>query len=205
MPAFLITGNETGEQLLKMLAHLRLAESIMQASAARARKRKGDLVAEANVDTPFGPWRKEVADECARLDEWLLNRRFDEISAGRFLFRLCRELDRKGVSQEALFDTINTNRADRVSEDVKKYGNDSIGLIAVCCLENSASCRDDYWSHDREMQPLRWCHQMAFIHELRTRPELDRAVHDEANKHFDGAFGEYQERPLLERLTGGAA
>ncbi|MDO9031740.1 MAG: hypothetical protein Q7V09_15005 [Hydrogenophaga sp.] len=205
MTSFVITGNETGGQLLKMLAHLKLAESIMQASAARARKRKKDLVAEANVDTPFLPRRKAVADELAGLDEWLLNRRFDEVSAGRFLFRLCRELDRKGVSQEAIFDTINTNRADRVSEDVKKYGNDSIGLIAVCCLENSASCRDDYWSHDREMQPLRWCHQMAFIHELRTRPELDRAVHDEANKLFDDAFGEYRERPLLERLTGVSA
>lgn len=202
MTSFVITGDETGGQLLKLLAHLKLAESIMQASAARARKRRKDLVAEANVDTPFGPWRKAVADELAELDEWLLNRRFDEVSAGRFLFRLCRELDRKGVSKEAIFDTINTNRADRVSEDVKKYGDKAINLIAVLGLENSASCRGDYWSHDYELQPLRGCHQMAFAHELKTSQELDRAVHDEANKHFHGAFGEYQERPLLERLTG---
>lgn len=205
MTAFEITGNETGEQLLKMLAHLRLAESIMQASAARARKRKGDLVAEANVDTPFGPWRKDVADECARLDEWLLNRRFDEISAGRFLFRLCSELDRKGVSQEAIFDTINTNRADRGSEGVQKYGGKAINLIAVLCLENSASCRGDYWGNDMFLQPLRHCQMMSFVNALNTNPELDRAVHDEANEHFEGAFGEYRERSLMARLTGGAA
>jgi hypothetical protein len=124
---------------------------------------------------------------------------------GRFLLRLCRELDRKGVSHDSIFDVIGTNRVDRISEKAMKYGDKAINLIAVLGLENSASCPGDYWSHDYELQSLRWCHQMAFVHELKTSPELDRAVHNEANKHYDGAFGEYQERPLFERLTRGLA
>jgi len=44
---------------------------------------------------------------------------------------------------------------------------------------------------------------MAFMNALQTNSKLDRAVHDGANEFFDGAFGEFRERPVMERLAGG--
>ena len=54
------------------------------------------------------------------------------------------------------------------------------------------------------MQPLKWCHTMAFMREMTTNPKLDRIIHDGANEFFGGVFGEYRERPLIERLAGRA-
>ncbi len=43
---------------------------------------------------------------------------------------------------------------------------------------------------------------MAMLNEMRTNEKFDQAVHDIANGHFDGAFGEYRERPVVQRLAG---
>ena len=86
---------------------------------------------------------------------------------------------------------------------MRKYGEKSHRLICVLDLENSASTRKEEWM-GREMQPLKWCHTMAFMREMTTNPKLDRIIHDGANEFFGGAFGEYRERPLIERLAGRA-
>lgn len=195
-----ITGNETADELVKMLAHLRLLEALSQKGARQLRQLLANLKKMADESSRGALARALVAD----YDEWLLNRRFDEVSAGQFLIELCTEMDAKGVSREAIFDVINTNRADRFSEDVKMHGDKSIALIAALGLENSASIRgSDYV--DEAMQPLRWCFQQALFNALATNPKLEKTVHDEANRLFNGAFGEYRERPLMATLIGGVA
>lgn len=196
-----LTGRETAGELLKMLANLRLGEVLLQKGAERMRQRRVDLKEMAAEDSPGGAWARAMIAEC---DEWLLNRQFDEIARGRFVMRLCAEMDTKNVSREAIFDTIGTNQADRRSEGVEKYGDKAIHLISALGLENSASCRGDHWG-DPILQPLRWCLTMALTNAMDTHPALARAVHDVANEHFDGAFGEYRDDTLMARLTGGAA
>ncbi|MFT3815461.1 MAG: hypothetical protein QM740_19135 [Acidovorax sp.] len=53
-------------------------------------------------------------------------------------------------------------------------------------------------------KPLNWCQQMAFMYKQQTSPMSDRIVHEGANEFFNGAFGEYRERPLMEQLAGRA-
>jgi hypothetical protein len=102
-----------------------------------------------------------------------------------------------------LFDAINTNRADRDTEVVRKYGDKASHILFVLDLENSASTRNDEWT-EPTTQPLKWCNTMAFMHEMQTNAKFDRVIHDGANEFFNGEFGEYRERPLMERLAGRA-
>lgn len=197
-----ITGRETASELIKMLAHVRLWETILQKSAAIVRDVRAGV--QKRLDSPLDRVQRASSEELLEdVNEWLLNRQFDEIKTGQFLIALCSEIDRKGVSREAVFDVINTNVADRTRPDIKKYGDSTLSLIAVLDLENSASVRGDDWIN-KTMQPLRWCWQRAFMNALDTNPRLGQAVHDVANEHFDGAFGEYRDDTLMARLTGGA-
>lgn len=198
-----ITGRETASELIKMLVRLRLWETILQKSAATVRDVRAGV--QKRLDSPLDRVQRASSEELLEdVNEWLLNRQFDEIKTGQFLIALCSEIDRKGVSREAVFDVINTNVADRTRPDIKKYGDSTLSLIAVLDLENSASVRGDDWINVT-MQPLRWCWQRAFMNALDTNPRLGQAVHDVANEHFDGAFGEYRDDTLMTRLTGGAA
>lgn len=198
-----ITGRETASELIKMLVRLRLWETILQKSAATVRDVRAGV--QKRLDSPLDRVQRASSEELLEeINEWLLNRQFDEIETGQFLIALCSEMDRKGVSREAVFDAINTNVADRTRPDIKKYGDSTLSLIAVHDLENSASVRGDDWINGT-IQPLRWCWQRAFMNALDTNPRLGQAVHDVANEHFDGAFGEYRDDTLMTRLTGGAA
>lgn len=198
-----ITGHETADELLKMLAHLRLWETILQKSAATVRDVRAGV--QKRLNSPLDRVQRASSEELLEdVNEWLLNRQFGEIETGQFLIALCSEMDRKGVSHEAVLDVINANVADRTRPDIKKCGASTLSLIAVHDLENSASVRGDDWINET-MQPLRWCWQRAFMNALDTNPKLGQAVHDVANEHFDGAFGEYRDDTLMARLTGGAA
>lgn len=127
-------------------------------------------------------------------DELALN--FKQIEVGQQLMSLCDLLDRK-VNREAVFDALNTSKAHRDTDMVRQYGQKTIHLISVLDLENSATKDDGI-----EIRPLKWCCSMAMLHAMQTSPKLDRAIHDGANELFDGAFGEYCERPLMDRLAG---
>lgn len=126
----------------------------------------------------------------------LLDMRFAQIQTGQFLFPLCTALDER-ADREAVFEALNVNRAHRDTEDVRKYGRRAIDLIFVLDLENSATTKDDI-----EFKPLKWCLTLAFTHMQRTNEKFDRAMHEVANETFNGAFGEYRERPLVDRLVG---
>lgn len=196
-----ITGAETGDQLIKQLVYLRhsarrIIKALQAAGESRAHfERRRDNAAD-------GSMKAEAIAELANLDERQLMLRSAEIEIGQYLFPLCDALDQK-ATREQIFDAINTNAADRDTDLVRKYGERSHRLICVLDLENSASTRKDEWTNT-EMQPLKWCHTMAFMREMTTNPKLDRIIHDGANEFFGGVFGEYRERPLIERLAGRA-
>ncbi|RKJ96657.1 hypothetical protein [Alicycliphilus denitrificans] len=194
-----LTGAETGDQLIKQLVYLRQcarrllnAQNMERGNRASLKKMIED---EAVAGTSL---EAEVRKVLAGVEGRLVDLEFAIIEIGQYLVHLGPELDKK-VSREALFDAINTNHADRDTESVRKHGSKASHILFVLNLENSATKDDDV-----VIRPLNWCHQMAFMHELQTNPKLDRIVHDEANEFFNGAFGEYRERPLMERLAGRA-
>lgn len=194
-----ITGAETADQLIKQLVCLRhiarktIAFTEQAGELIRKHRDKRAALSEGSAD-----WVKS-GQIIAALEENRLQFRFQEIEIGKRLVHLCPELDKK-ASREAIFDAINANRAHRDTEDVRKYGDKCSHLIFVLNLENSAT-KDDGISS----KPLKWCHTMAFMNALQTNAKLDRIVHDGANEFFNGAFGEYRERPLAERLVGRSA
>lgn len=196
-----LTGAETADQLIKQLVGLRhLARTVIRALNAN-RDRRG-VVERLRDRAPDGATLAGAISVLADLDESQLQLRTAEIEIGQYLFPLCDALDRK-ASRDQIFEAINTNLADRDTDMVRKYGSKSHHLICVLDLENSASTRNDEWTEPLA-QPLKWCHQMAFMRELQTSPKLDRIIHEGANEFFNGAFGEYRERPLIDRLAGRA-
>lgn len=194
-----ISGQETADQVIKQLVYLRhSARRIIKALEATVQSRAHFERRRDNAAD--GSMKAEAMAELANLDERRLMLRSAEIEIGQYLFPLCDALDQK-ATREQIFDAINTSPADRDTDLVRKYGQNSHRLICVLGLENSASTRKEDWTSP-EMQPLKWCHTMAFMREMTTNPKLDRIIHDGANEFFGGAFGEYRERPLMERLAG---
>ncbi|OUM01642.1 hypothetical protein [Variovorax sp. JS1663] len=196
MNPLVLTGHETGEHLIKQLVALRLTARwlIHSRDERRSLRAAWARVLESNSGDA-------TAQRCiAEHDERLVDLKFAEIEIGNYLMPLCAALDDAQVPRAAIFDALETNRADRDTDLVRQYGGKTSHLICVLDLENSATKDDDI-----AIRPLKWCHTMAFMHALQTNEKLDRVVHDEANDMFGGAFGEYRERPLMERLVGGKA
>lgn len=197
-----ITGAETADQLIKQLVYLRHSARrwhSLRDSVKVNRNRVLELQKTTPADSAVGAQIKEHLNLC---DEHLLQIRFAEIEIGQYLMPLCAALDQKATRQQ-VFEAINTNPADRDTDEVSKYGESALTLICVLHLENSASVRGEDFA-SREFQPLQWCHTQALMHAMTTNPKLDRIIHDGANEFFNGAFGEYRERPLMERLAGRA-
>ncbi|SFE19541.1 hypothetical protein [Paracidovorax konjaci] len=196
-----ITGTETAGQLIKQLVALRhFARRVIRGLDANHRHRTHFERCRDNAAD--GAMKASAMAELAEIDERELMLRSAEVEIGLYLLPLCDALDRKATRAQ-IFDAINTNPADRDTDLVRKYGEKSHRLICVLALENSASTRKDEWTEPLS-QPLKWCHTMAFMREMTTNAKFDRAIHDEANEFFGGAFGEYRERPLMERLAGKA-
>lgn len=192
---FEITGAETADQLIKQLVALRhAARRLAKRSKETAYARAAWERLQRETPTETG------ADSLIYIGEQELEIRSLEIEVGRYLFPLCDALDAK-ASRTQILDALNTNPADRDTEMVRKYGDRCHRFISVLDLENSASTRKDEWT-TIEMRPLKWCHTMAFMREMQTNAQFDRVIHEGANEFFGGAFGEYRERPLIERLAG---
>ena len=196
------TGAETADELIKQLVFLRHCArlTVLGIDVAHANRTEWQR---RQDNAPDGPSKAAAMVELAGLDEKLLQLRSAEIEIGEYLMPLCSALDRC-ASRQQIFEAINTNPADRDTEFARKYAQTALKAIAVARLENSASKRGDDCNNP-EFQPLQWCHTMALMRAITTSPKLDRIVHDEANEFFSGAFGEYRERPLMERLVGGPA
>ena len=198
MKALEITGQESASDLIKQLVCLRLLarQTIMTRKNAESLiQQYQDKQAAAVQDSEDWALSGHLI---SALEENGLNCRFHEIEIGQYLMHLCHALDKK-APRELIFDAINTSKADRDTEEVRKYGEKSHHLICILDLENSATPDDDI-----EIRPLKWCHTMALMNAMQTNKAVDKAIHDISNKFFDGAFGEYRETPLMERLAGRA-
>lgn len=178
-----LTGHESGHELIRQLAYLRLCARLFVRQSARNREIAG-AYEQAGRDAPEA------------LKELDLQIRFSKIEIGQYLLRLCPELDRK-ASREAVFEALNVNVAHRNTDDVRKYGDTTGDLIFVLDLEDSAT-KDD----SPDVRPLKECYLMALFQAMKTDERVDRMMHDGANEFFGGIFGEYRERPLTERLVG---
>lgn len=190
-----LTGNENDAELIEQLIALRLhARKILRLqSDARDTREEWEGI---RVRTPIAHEATLAQGQVEQVDEYLLQIRFVVIDIGKYLMSLCAALDRK-APRSAILDALEVNQAHRDSENMRKYGDKTIHIIGALALENSATKDTSILT-----KPLQWCQTMAFNHALQTNEKLDRAVHEEANKMFGDAFGEYQERPLIERLAG---
>lgn len=197
-----LTGAETGDQLIKQLVYLRgIARRIVKVriESREVLAENTRLLGRLGTGTPEGAQAAVVA---AKLQEGMLQAESMEIEIGNYLMPLCYALDR-AATREQIFEALNINQADRDTEQVREYGDKALYLITVLHLENSAMNRREDWASPQS-QPLQWCHTMAFMRAMKTSPKLDKIVHEGANEFFGGVFGEYHERPLMERLAGRA-
>ena len=186
----------TPRELVQCLVLLRFAARTAITNSRRINEMLTEYRNRQENLSPGLPEWTDAAHMVAALQEDALNLKFREIEIGQQLVVLCSLLDKK-VEREAVFDALNTNKADRDTDLVRKYGNKTSHLIAVLDLENSATKSDDI-----EIRPLKWCKTMAMLHAMQTNPALDQVIHDGANEFFGGVFGEYQERSLTDRLAG---
>jgi len=194
---FELTGTETADELIKQLVYLRMLARIT-ISHERQRRELRDGWARIRAETHDHFAATRAANEIAEHDEKLLQMKFDLIDFGNYLMPLCDALDRE-APKAAVLEALAVNRSEWDSADMLKYGSKTMHIIAVLDLESSATKADGI-----EIKPLKWCQTMAFMHALQTNEKLDRVVHDGAHEFFNGAFGEYRERPLTERLAGQA-
>ena len=193
-----ITGAETSDQLIKQLVCMRLLSRNLLKTERQRRALRNDwasITAETHAPQAVAMAAEKIADH----DEKLLQIKFLIIDLGNYLMQLCTALDAK-APRAAVLEALDVNRSQWYSHDMQKYGDKTMHVIAVLDLENSATTADGI-----EIKPLKWCQTMAFMHALQTNSKLDRAVHDGANEFFGGVFGEFQERPLTQRLIGRAA
>ena len=192
-----ITGEETGEQLIKQLVgvrhYVRLIEKHRRALNAVLAALEDDLKASVENSEP----RLRAERGIAEIKETLMEIRFAEIELGHFTMTLSRHLDEK-ADRERVLDALNVGLAARRSDEIKKYGKSTASLIYTLQLENSSERRGEDWY----IPPLAWCCHLAFMNKMATDQAFDRAAHDAMNEVFNGYWGEYQERPLMERLAG---
>lgn len=193
---FKLTGDEPGPELVNQLASLRLYARLTLHDQEAWR------IEHANWQSLFkalrGSKAEAAAANLAKVEEHLLQMKFEIIEIGNYLMPLCTALDAK-APRSRILDALEVNQADRDTANMRKYGHKTMHVIGALGLENSATKDDGIAT-----RPLKWCQTMAFMHALQTNEKLDRVVHDGANQFFNGAFGEYRERPLTERLAGRA-
>ncbi len=128
-----------------------------------------------------------------RAQERQLELRFKIIEVGKSFIAASGQYDQ--LPREVWLRALSVNESEWDSPDMRKYGGSVRNVVAVLNLENSATSDDSVANH-----PLHWCCTMGMMHTSQTDPRLGRALHDACNEVFGGAFGEYQEPTMLERM-----
>jgi hypothetical protein len=128
----------------------------------------------------------------------LLDIRYDIIEIGKAFIAAVPEID-KHLSLDQICDAMNINPVHRRSDDFRKYGTSVARIVMTLQLENSATESGGRFDYRIEDRPLVWCCQIAMFSAIETNPELGKMVHDEANRTFNGVFGEWREPTVLER------
>ncbi|MFM2254156.1 MAG: hypothetical protein RJB68_2493 [Pseudomonadota bacterium] len=200
-----LTGEETGEELVKLLVKVRHNARILD----KARTGFQSLSARCSLtlktlDEQVGKagqaeLKASAERHAAEFKTQLMEIRFAEIELGHFTMALSRHLDEKAV-RERVLDALNVGLAARNSPEVQDPETTTAMLIYGLQLENSSERRPEGW----HFPPLAWCCHLAMMNKMKTNREFDRAAHDALNEVFNGYWGEYRERPLMERLAGRA-
>lgn len=196
---FKLTGAETADQLIKQLVGLRHTARLLDKARAGWRGISDGWERIQKSYEPGSEGHAHAAKEIAECQEVLMDIRFQETEVGQFVLTLSRHLDEK-ADRERVLDALNIGLAARRSDEIKKYGDSTASLIYTLQLENSSDRRGEDWF----MPPLAWCCHLAFMNKMKIDREFDRAAHDALNEVFNGAWGEFTERPLMERLVGRA-
>lgn len=196
-----LTGEETGEELVKLLVKVRhnarlldKARTVLQSVSARCSLTLKKLEEQAGqVELKASAERHAV--ECKTQ---LMEIRFAEIELGHFTMALSRHLDQK-ADRERVLDALNVGLVARSTARVQDPETSTAMLIYALQIENSSDRRGEGWY----IPPLAWCCHQAMDNKMHTSTEFDRAAHDALNEVCNGYWGEFQERPLIERLAGG--
>lgn len=188
--------NPTQKKLLTELVMLRLAARGLIRAIRLARENIGRFesnrdLARAVCDAEIERASVEILQECR---EQLIEYRSHLVEIGHHFARLSREVN-EHLPRELWLEALEVNRSEWGKAEMLEFGDSPLNVVAVLHLENSAT-QDD----GPESRPLAWCCQMALMNRMQTSSKLDRALHEAANEHFGGIFGEYRERSPLERM-----
>ena len=145
--------------------------------------RKGDLKTESLTKI-----------DMATLRESLLKTKFQIIELGNAFMHFSKECDRI-LPREVWLRALSVNESEWNTEAMRKYGETMVKVVCVLNLENSATKGDAI-----EHKPLQWCAQMAMFNLMDTNAKFGEIMHDRLNEVIDGAFGEWKEPSLMQRL-----
>lgn len=145
---------------------------------------KGDLKAEAINKIDLAAAREKE-----------LEIRFQIIELGKAFVHVSAACEAALVPREDWLRALSVNESEWHTDDMRKHG-DTIGhVVSVLDLENSAT-KDDDIVH----KPLKWCCTMAMMNAMKANPQFGEFAHNACNELFNGAFGDYREPTILERL-----
>lgn len=147
-------------------------------AAIKAGDRKAEALAQIDLDA---------------CNEKLLEMRFRIIEIGNIFNIKSDDFDL--LPREVWLRALGVNEAEWTTPDMLKHGDTIRHVVGVLDLENSAT-KDDAI----EFKPLKWCTTMAMLNATKTNPKFGEVVHEFCNKAFDGAFGDWKEPSVMERL-----
>ena len=128
-------------------------------------------------------------------NEQKLETKFRIIELGKAFSYACRLCEEHQLPREVWLRALSVNESEWNSQQMREYGQTLSHVVQVLDLENSAT-KDDDIAH----KPLKWCATMAMMNASKTNPKLGKFMHDECNAMFGGAFGDWKEPSVLQRL-----
>jgi len=99
------------------------------------------------------------------------------------------------LPRETWLRALSVNESEWQTPAMHRYGKTIGGVVSVLNLENSATVGDSTAN-----KPLSWCLQMAMMNAMETDPKFGKFAHDLCNKTLDGAFGDWKEPSVFQRL-----
>lgn len=127
--------------------------------------------------------------------ESLLQSKFRIIEIGKAFVQVCRLCEEAELPRDVWLRALSVNESEWSSPEMLEHGQSVRHVVQVLNLENSATKDDDIVN-----KPLNWCALMAMMNATKTNPTLGKCMHDACNEIFCGAFGDWSEPSILQRL-----
>ena len=184
------------KQALSLLVHIRRiakkrVEAMDSIGASISYIKKNHLSAIARGDLKAEALHKIDLD-AAR--EAQLEASFNIITASDLFMQVCQVCEEVQLPREVWLRAVSVNESEWDTEKMRKYGQTLSGVVTVLNLENSAS-RKEF-----DISPLNRCATEAMFNAMDTNPKLGEVMHNRLNEVFSGAFGDYRQPSILERL-----